>query len=75
MHSGNLYRHVQRHKGKESEKAAVAIIFLFGMSIALILVGAVIGFRPNTTAASTTKTPLPQIAPNDWRYVTDFADS
>ena len=49
MATGQLRRQVERHKSKDAEKAAVAIAILFGMSMALILIGTKLGFRSNTT--------------------------
>jgi hypothetical protein len=43
MPTQQLRRHVERHKSKDAEKAAVAIAILFGMSIALSLIGTKLG--------------------------------
>jgi hypothetical protein len=48
MATSQLRLQVERHKSKDAEKAAVAIAILFGMGIALILIGAKLGFRSNT---------------------------
>jgi hypothetical protein len=49
MPTEQLRRQIERHKSKDAEKAAVAIAMLFGMSIALVLIGTKLGFRSNTT--------------------------
>ena len=49
MTTPELRRHIERHKSKDAEKAAAAIAILFGMSMALILIGTKLGFRSNTT--------------------------
>jgi hypothetical protein len=66
MPTRQLRRHVERHKSKQ-EKAAAAVAILFGMSIALILIGTKLGFRSNTIdgAAIAAQTGPPQIAPDD----------
>jgi len=67
MPTGQHRRQVERHKSKDSEKAAVAIAILFGMSIALILFGTNLSFRSNTMhgTAIASQTRPPQIAPHD----------
>ena len=62
-----LQRQVERHKSNDAEKAAVAIAILFGMSIALILIGTKLGFRSNTNngTAIASQTRPPHVAPND----------
>ena len=54
MSSQDLQRHIERHKSKDPEKAAVAITILFGMSIALTVIGA-------DTARSIREAPAPRI--------------
>ena len=49
MTTPELRRHIERHKSKDAEKAAAAIAILFGMSMALILIGTKLGFRSNIT--------------------------
>jgi hypothetical protein len=53
-----LQRQVERHKSNDAEKAAVAIAILFGMSIALTLIGAKLGFRSNTIDGTGQQTQL-----------------
>ena len=67
MTTPELRRHIERHKSIDAEKAAVAIAILFGMSIALILIGTKLGFRSNTNngAAIAGQARPPHIAPND----------
>jgi hypothetical protein len=48
MPTRQLQHHIERHKSKDAEKAAVAIAILFSLSIALTLIGAKVGFRSNT---------------------------
>jgi hypothetical protein len=52
MATGQLRRQVERHKSKDAEKAAVAIAMLFGMSIALIVIGALFGFRSDAARST-----------------------
>jgi hypothetical protein len=67
MANGQLRLQVERHKSKDAEKAAVAIAILFGISIALFLIGAQLGFRSNTMHGATIASQMqpPQIAPDD----------
>ena len=50
-----LRHQLERHKSKDAEKAAVAIAILFGMSIALILLGIKLGFRSLDSAGQQTE--------------------
>jgi hypothetical protein len=67
MTTPELRRHVERHKSKDAEKAAAAIAILFGISMALILIGTKLGFRSNTNngTAIASQTRPPHVAPND----------
>jgi hypothetical protein len=53
-----LRHQLERHKSKDAEKAAVAIAILFGMSIALILLGTKLSFRSNTIDGAGQQTEL-----------------
>jgi hypothetical protein len=47
-----LRHQLERHKSKDPEKAAVVMAILFGMSIALILIGIKLGFRSDTARST-----------------------
>jgi hypothetical protein len=67
MATGQLRRQLERHKRKDAEKATVAIAILFGMSIALLLIGTKLSSGSNTMhgAAIASQMRPPQIAPDD----------
>jgi hypothetical protein len=65
MATGQLQRQIERHKSKDAEKAAVAIAILFGTSIALIVIGALLGFHSDA-ARSTGASNLIEASSGAW---------